>query len=232
MVFGSSGAACGKGGKHDGGTSGKYYMHTASHSDVKCQGGWRWCNKCSTLHFGKDAKPCSAGGNHDSTGSGEYFPGWTDVKQEAKADAKVAVYQSGWRWCSKCYALFYGPSKSQTACPAKGTHDDTGSGEYQVVVGDVAPKEANQDGWRWCNKCHGLWYSGAGGACGKGGQHDGTGSGKYFMHTASHLGGKCQGSWRWCNKCSSLHFGKDSKPCAAGGNHDATGSGEYFAGQK
>jgi hypothetical protein len=45
------------------------------------------------------------------------------------------------------------------------------------------PSLSEQDNWRWCRKCQGLAFGGAGapGACPAGGSHDHTGSGNYSL---------------------------------------------------
>jgi len=41
---------------------------------------------------------------------------------------------------------------------------------------------AGQNNWRWCNKCHGLFFAGHGaGVCPAGGGHDKTGSWDYSV---------------------------------------------------
>ncbi len=87
----------------------------------------------------------------------------------------------------------------------------------------------NQGGWRWCNKCQGLFFSGnSQGVCPAWGAHDSTGSGNYQL-VDNVVGGPGQHNWRWCNKCQGLFF--DGYPfqgrCPAGDSHIITGSGNY-----
>jgi hypothetical protein len=88
----------------------------------------------------------------------------------------------------------------------------------------------SQAGWRWCNKCQGLFFSGSPtqGVCPAWGAHDSTGSGNYQL-TANVSGGPGQQNWRWCSKCQGLFFA--SHPfqgrCPAGQAHTTAGSGNY-----
>jgi hypothetical protein len=93
-----------------------------------------------------------------------------------------------------------------------------------------------QQGWKWCNKCQALCFTGGNpGACQAGGNHDFAGSGNYTLwHYPS---GKVdftdqvpgQSNWKWCNKCQELCYAGSTHVgnCAAGGAHDHTGSGDY-----
>ncbi|MFE6924366.1 hypothetical protein ACFVAV_25305 [Nocardia sp. NPDC057663] len=86
-----------------------------------------------------------------------------------------------------------------------------------------------QSGWRWCNKCQGLFFGGRPNPkCPTGGAHDKTDSGNYTLtHNLRETKG-WQSDWRWCNKCQGLFFGGRPNPkCPAGGAHDKTDSGNY-----
>jgi hypothetical protein len=85
-----------------------------------------------------------------------------------------------------------------------------------------------QRDWRWCRKCHGLFFGGiAGPVCPAGGPHDGAGSGDYRLAVTSPWT-TGQSNWRWCRKCQGLFFGGNAGPvCPAGGGHDGSGSGDY-----
>lgn len=40
--------------------------------------------------------------------------------------------QTGWRYCSKCKGLFYGPQEQSSMCPRGGTHDGSHSHSYTL----------------------------------------------------------------------------------------------------
>ena len=94
----------------------------------------------------------------------------------------------------------------------------------------VSPSLPSQSGWRWCEKCQGLFFSGNPdqGACPAGGRHDASRSGAYLM-TFGDGGEGMQAAWRWCEKCQGLFFSgnPDQGACPAGGRHDASRSGAY-----
>jgi hypothetical protein len=146
----------------------------------------------------------------------------------------LVTRQRGWRWCSKCQALFYGEHAGRGNCASKPhgsmvtavtPHDPSGSSEYALATAHGAPGQAN---WRWCRKCAGLFFAGgAGGRCASGHAHDGSQSGSYtVLHNDANARG--QESWRWCRKCEGLFFaGGGATQCPSGAAHDGTGSGAY-----
>jgi len=142
------------------------------------QENWRWCSKCQGMHFLSDWRnpilgPCPAGGVHAVDGSGGYM-----IVQ----NISNAPGQHGWRWCSKCQGLFYGPATAQSHCPAIGAHDGSSSGDYSIVQNDNS--SPGQHAWKWCNKCQGLFYGPrmSESRCpSDNGLHNDTGSGDYAM---------------------------------------------------
>jgi hypothetical protein len=95
-----------------------------------------------------------------------------------------------------------------------------------------------QEGWRWCNKCQGMFYglasAGVGGLghCPAGGAHTTAGSGFYYQRIGSDVANVQQGGWSWCNKCMGFFYSRASSGmgrCAAGGAHTKAGSGAYAA---
>jgi rubrerythrin len=151
------------------------------------QDNWRWCTKCQGLAFAGNATPgsCPAGGTHDHTGSGNYrLP--KDLGGLLGSIEKLSV-QENWRWCTKCQGLAFAGNPTPGSCPAGGTHDHTGSGNYMLLK-DVGALPnigvaSGQENWRWCTKCQGLAFAGnpTPGACPAGGTHGHTGSGNYTM---------------------------------------------------
>jgi hypothetical protein len=93
-----------------------------------------------------------------------------------------------------------------------------------------------QHGWRWCNKCEGMFFAlhGTLGVCPKLGsdsQHDPHDSGPYMIQQGeSHVPG--QAPWRWCLKCEGLFFaagGTNQGVCPRDGTeHDGSESGDYI----
>jgi hypothetical protein len=75
--FGSH--TCAAGAAHDGSGSGSYKLDTGAIPGLgelglsDPQDDWRWCSKCSGLHFGSGPSVCPAGGAHNTDGSGNYW---------------------------------------------------------------------------------------------------------------------------------------------------------------
>lgn len=91
----------------------------------------------------------------------------------------------------------------------------------------ISPSLELQDGWRWCKKCQGMFFTiDSKGICPQGGVHDGSGSSRYTLaHNDANAPG--QNNWRWCSKCQGLFFGNPGSRCPAGSEHSSSGSGNY-----
>jgi hypothetical protein len=83
-----------------------------------------------------------------------------------------------------------------------------------------------QQNWRYCQKCHVMFFDGfaSKGSCAAGGGHVASG----FMFALQHdtpPTATAQGSWRYCERCSSMFY--DGYPtqgvCPFGGEHNAAG---------
>jgi hypothetical protein len=138
--------------------------------------------------------------------------------------------QNSWRWCHKCQGLFFGGSQSVSRCPAGGTHENVGSGNYHIANG--LPASTNfQSNWRWCHKCQGIFVGGSQSVsrCPAGGTHENVGSGDYSFLNGVGAGSLLQDNWRWCSKCQGISFGANMaiSRCPAGGTHNVAGSGNY-----
>lgn len=135
------------------------------------QTGWRWCSKCSSLHFiANGLGPCAAGGTHGTSPSSNY----TVVDNDSSHPG-----QHGWRWCKKCAVLFFGGNVNQGVCPAGGAHDGAISGDYSLIHN--TPGAPGQSNWRFCIQCQGLWFAGVLGTCPAGGVHSSIPSGNYTL---------------------------------------------------
>ncbi len=91
---------------------------------------------------------------------------------------------------------------------------------------------SNQDNWRFCNKCHALWWNGSDrkGVCPvDGAEHDGANSWNFDLQANVGNPPGTQDNWRFCNKCFVLWWNGASQkgPCAAGGDHDPTNSWDF-----
>jgi len=83
--------------------------------------------------------------------------------------------------------MWYTGRRSSGYCAAGHEHSRNGSGDYRLRYGQRRSDE--QDGWRCCNKCYVLCYSGQGyGSCAAGGHHDFYRSRNYCM---AYTGDEC-----------------------------------------
>jgi hypothetical protein len=85
---------------------------------------------------------------------------------------------------------------------------------------------AVQDNWRYCEKCHVMFYDGYPdkGRCAAGGGHSAQG----FMFVLSYdipESGQAQAHWRYCDKCHAMFYNgyPVAGVCPAGGAHHAQG---------
>lgn len=144
----------------------------------------------------------------------------------------VQEVQHGWRSCSKCQSLFFGPFKDRSHCPQGGTHDDAGSFNYFAAFGGP-PRDRLQVGWRSCPKCQSLFFGPFknGSHCPQGGTHDDAGSFDYVTIFGEPARERVQVGWRACPKCQGFFYGpfKDRSRCAGGGTHDDARSFDYIA---
>jgi hypothetical protein len=130
-----------------------------------------------------------------------------------------------WRFCNKCFGMFFDGRDSKGRCPAGGSHVAQGLNfDLPKGNGDTASGQAN---WRWCAKCFGMMFDGypEKGTCAGGGAHDPGHNINFLLQHDTREEPGFQGSWRFCNKCMSLFF--DGYPekgrCASGGGHQAQG---------
>jgi hypothetical protein len=134
--------------------------------------------------------------------------------------------QSGWRFCTKCYALFYtGLASNPGRCVDGGSHAAAG---YDFLipykVGETAKMQSK---WQFCDKCKSMFWNGESnkGRCHLGGAHNPASSIDYVIPHDVPPTGNVQDKWRFCQKCRVMFF--DGYPgkggCAAGGGHSAQG---------
>jgi hypothetical protein len=90
------------------------------------------------------------------------------------------------------------------------------------LSGSVVSAEV-QAGWRYCTKCHSLFWPGSGSdkaPCAAGGIHAAAG---FIFYLPYNIPGtaKAQSNWRFCNRCFGMFWNgyPDKGRCAAGGAH-------------
>jgi M6 family metalloprotease-like protein len=144
--------------------------------------------------------------------------------------------QVNWWWCVNCYSLFFQSGASGGVCRAGGAHKHLDDVNANFRLPDDNPSVAGEQGWRWCNKCYGLYYqpNQAGSHCPAGSTHTAVGSGQYTCPVnglpSYPLWNTVDAHWRRCAKCQGMFNASSSQThayCPAGGQHDGTGSPNY-----
>jgi len=176
------------GGPHSLSNSGDYSLALNAE---EIQRNWRWCNRCQGLFYQPNgAGVCKAGsGGHSSTGSANYTlsvdvsPVNSSGTHQSSVPPNATGWQGGWRYCDKCGLLWMGVN-SGSDCPKGGSHSSIGSGTYYLCINGAASDSGlGQVGWRWCQKCQGLWMGlNSGSKCSSDGlAHSAAGSGAYVL---------------------------------------------------
>lgn len=84
--------------------------------------------------------------------------------------------EGAWRTCAHCRGLFFDGWAPKGACPGRrGGHVAEGGGHEFRLVHGVRLAPLQQDNWRFCEKCYGLFYlpHNADAVCAGGGNHQG-----------------------------------------------------------
>ncbi len=134
-------------------------------------------------------------------------------------------FQGDWRYCDKCFAMFWNGTASKGRCSAGGGHNAQGF-NFSLPYGNLPETPKAQNYWRFCQKCYVMFfdYNPDKGRCPAGGGHQALG----FLFRLPHdigTNANNQGSWRYCQKCRAMFF--DGNPgkgnCPAGGGHSGQG---------
>jgi hypothetical protein len=118
-----------------------------------------------------------------------------------------AVHQPDWRFCHKCFALFWNGDQGGPNGCAKDHGRHEAAGYNFLLPHDIAEDPGTQTRWRFCGKCTALFFSDAGnGHCpSDNGSHAPAG----FVFTLQHSTPESldrQTNWQRCTKCSCLYF--------------------------
>ncbi len=124
-------------------------------SGVAGQDQWRFCLKCSALFWNGDPNfkgACPNGGGHDTFGLGDNFV--------LPVEPTSVQGQDRWRFCLRCAGLFWdGDEHTTGTCPAGATHV-THPQAFKFVIPTVPAATGGQSEWRFCIRCHGLFWNG------------------------------------------------------------------------
>jgi hypothetical protein len=126
------------------------------------------------------------------------------------------------RFCNKCFALFFDGDDFKGLCPNDG---QAHFAEGFMFVLDFGIKETPnaQGGWQQCGKCQVVFFDGRPekGTCDAGGVHKRNRQHPFVIPHEVKGGPHFQAGWEFCTKCNAMFFdGFDTNgSCAAGGGH-------------
>ena len=147
------------------------------------QSQWRFCQNCSVMFFGgrnRNAGVCvrpDQGRAHIGEGF-EFSLPFSDGPEAPNT-------QQNWAFCRKCSSLVWvGIGGDAGVCVGGGGHDTTGSLNFHLPH-DIPEAPSLQQNWRFCRKCHCMFFGGNPGTCVRGGGHDGTGSFNFVLQHGS-----------------------------------------------
>ena len=142
--------------------------------------------------------------------------------------------QAEWRFCGKCFNLFWNGSQDKGRCAGGGGHV-MGNGSFNFFLeydantsytGKFFETSIRQMTWRFCQKCHVMFYDGfpGKGSCAAGGAHSAYGYNFRLPHEVPGNSAN-QAGWRYCQKCYGMFWnGWNPKgSCPAGAAHSAYG---------
>ncbi|MCC5668907.1 hypothetical protein LC653_34895 [Nostoc sp. CHAB 5784] len=120
---------------------------------------WRFCAKCHGLFWAQNDQPAGVcprdGLPHDPIG-------WKFFLPNDHQGATEATGQKDWRFCAKCHGLFWAQNDQPAGvCPRDGLpHDPIGWKFFLPNDHQGATEATGQKDWRFCAKCHGLFWDG------------------------------------------------------------------------
>jgi hypothetical protein len=142
-----------------------------------------------------------------------------------KASAAVGDQES-WRFCEKCFELFFDGSGNKGKCPADGAGHTSQGFLFYPHYDDSEPGQPYvQYGWHFCSKCFAMFYNGgAKGLCPSGGPHVAQGF-DLGLNFAPSAPPNSQTQWRFCQQCFALFYdgGTNKGRCPGGKMHIAQG---------
>jgi hypothetical protein len=139
------------------------------------QADWRYCQNCHSMFYNgyTNAGACvytGSGGAHVAQGFNFDLP--HDI-------VPTTTSQDQWRFCTKCFVMFYNGDNDKGTCVKGGGH--TAEGFVFVLTHDIPSTMVDQDQWKFCSRCHTMFYDGYAdkGLCAAGDGH--TSSGYNFV---------------------------------------------------
>jgi hypothetical protein len=199
--------------------------------DANHQDNWHFCGKCADMFWNGDPK--GAKGVCPRDGAGHIAAGWNFVLPHDLPEG--GFDQSQWRFCGKCFALFWNADQSgrKGLCPKDGL-GHWAEGFNFVVAHDVPSGPTLQPNWRFCGKCFSMFWDegdpqviqtfraavnqyrgsrGIAGPCGTGAANHRTAATSYYFvlpHDVPETPTQ-QAKWRFCVKCFVIFWSGDPK---------------------
>ena len=134
--------------------------------------------------------------------------------------------QESWRFCDKCFAMFFNGGGTKGKCPADGGEHHAQGLLFTPHYDDATTAQPSvQYNWRFCSKCFAMFYNGSTqGRCPSGGVHVAQGF-NFGLNHAAAAPPSSQTEWRFCQQCFALFYngGSSKGKCPAGGGHVAQG---------
>ena len=159
---------------------------------------WRFCNKCQAMFYRNDGGGvCTDGKAHKAQGYNFDLPYYDSGPcRDASKKRETATAQPRWRCCKYCSVLFFDgySNKGQSSANGRGGHVAQISTSGHLLPHDVPGTSTTQTEWRFCNKCHAMFYDGYGekgtekGQCPAGGGHMAQGYGFVLPHELPPVG--------------------------------------------
>eukprot|EP00823_Brevimastigomonas_motovehiculus_P001339 TRINITY_DN11865_c0_g1_i1.p1 TRINITY_DN11865_c0_g1~~TRINITY_DN11865_c0_g1_i1.p1 ORF type:complete len:608 (-),score=165.30 TRINITY_DN11865_c0_g1_i1:259-2034(-) len=169
---------------------------------VSRQNDWARCSKCSAVFYNGSSSnkgKCPYEGEHKAADDGSNY-GIMNREGYSKT-------QGNWRWCRKCYCLFF--YKAKNVCPVdKKEHDCSGSGSY--CLNNIGYVDSDHlEGFSWCRNCGMLFYTAdkSKSWCPCGSYHDNQGSGNYavYLHSRPYASSSYSSSYSSASSYSSSY---------------------------
>lgn len=126
----------------------------------------------------------------------------------ATADVDIQAQQRDWRFCDRCYTMFFDGYTPKGLCPHPSGGGHRAQGWMFNLPYNMTPDSWNQPDWRYCDKCHVMFWDGQGwkGVCPGGGGHRAQGWNFTLPHNYLQLPWNSQSDWRYCYDCAGLFF--------------------------
>jgi len=168
------------------------------------QAEWRTCGKCKTMVFNgnpdlKGVCPEPSPASHEAAGIAFNLP--------LNGPEDSFPHQDQWRFCQKCFALFFGPHVADSDCAVGGLHVPHPNNYFLPFN---RPEDGtHQSNWQTCGKCKVMQFSPhrADSDCAAGGVHEPAGF--IFQLPHDNRGPGRQEGWRTCGRCKSMFFNGD-----------------------